>query len=170
MTIFLAREELQSTTGLSDVELSREFAKLSVGLFLDNPGLYLRSVGKAWFSFWAVPNYWNLENFRTPALARAVESVWQVEKWLLRIGYLAFVIIALPTLWIAWVRKRGVDRGWHWTAVLVGIVLSASLLQALLEYGENPRYAIPTQSIAMAALVMFLFLGPRLARKAPSLR
>jgi hypothetical protein len=47
------------------------------------------------------------------------------------------------------------------------VLLAASVLQALVEYSENPRYGIPTQSLAVT-LVLLAVWDLRAAWKAKS--
>jgi hypothetical protein len=61
-------------------------------------------------------------------------------------------------LWVACVKRNGRDAGLNTVALLIAIVLSVSLLQALLEKGGAGRFCLPTQSLAMSAVVIFLFL------------
>jgi hypothetical protein len=166
MTIFEARNDLKAATGLGDAQLSREFLRLSLRLFADHPGEYLASVARAWGGFWAVPSYWKPEDVRWRELRDLLEGAVAVQKWVLRAGYAAFLVLALPILWIAWIRKGGVDDGWNAAGLLTATVLAASLLQALLEYGENARYALPTQSIAMAAVIIAVALLTERGRRA----
>lgn len=166
MAIFGARDDLKSATGLSDVELSRQFSGVSMWLFLHYPTDYAKSVGAAWLSFWAVPTPAIELRYSSPQVARAFGVISTVERWLFRGAYVAFLLLSLPTLWKAWVRERGGSPGWNSAAVLVSTVLAASALQALVEYGENPRYGVPTQSLAVAALFisLFLFVQPSSAK------
>ncbi len=166
MTIFEAREDLKAATGLTDVQLSREFQRLSMRLFAEHPFAYLAGVGPAWAGFWAVPTYWKPQNLRWQEYRDALERMAAVQKWLFRAGYAGFLALALPVLWIAWIRKRGEDAGWNTAGLFTATVLAASLLQALLEYGENPRYALPTQSIAMAAVIVAITLVSSRKRRA----
>jgi hypothetical protein len=159
MTIFYARKELEEKTGLDDIQLSRELQRLSVGLILANPGAYLTGASKSWVGFFAVPTYWNTADARDPGAVRAISAISDAEKWALRVGSIVFLLVALPTLWIAWVRERGMSAPWNTASLMVAVVLAASVLQALLEYGENGRYGLPTQSLAMAAAITVVALA-----------
>jgi len=44
------------------------------------------------------------------------------------------------------------------TAALVLTVLAASLMQAMVEYGDNPRFGVPTQPLVLCYVVIFISL------------
>jgi hypothetical protein len=165
MTIFDAREELKSRTGLDDITLSREFQRLSVRLIRENPLDYLKGVSKAWAGFFTAPVYWNPKDATSDGAARLMDAIGVSERWVIRAGYAVFLLAAVPAMWVAWIRRRGQDPGWNTLSLLASVVLATSLLQALLEYGENGRYALPTQSLAMAAAVAVIALAWRRIRE-----
>jgi hypothetical protein len=149
-----AKAELLRETGLQPVELSRELAKMSLELFYHHPLLYAKSFFEAWVSFWAVPIYWD-PNVITATRAKAVlESAWRVEHVLIRAANLAFVLLA-TVAGAMYVRQR---RQWKPNDSVVlavgGIVLASSILQALFEFGDNPRFGIPTQPLVMSFLAI----------------
>ena len=165
MTIFLAHREMREKTGLNRVALSRQLTNLSLELFVNNPALYLRSVARSWARFWAAPSYMRSEQFLVPAAATIAEGAWRVERML-------FVLMnALAILASAWVVTSAVIRRLKGTTglsiplIVTSVVMGASLLQALVEFGENARYAIPTQSLA-ALLVLLVAWDVRSAFRA----
>ena len=133
--------------------LSRQLTRLSLELFAKYPALYLRGVAESWASFWAAPNYMNRDKFKVPGAARVVEAVWPVERlFVLLMNFLAIVVSG-------WVLVRAILRRLQGTTglpiplIVACVIMAASVLQALAEFGENPRYGIPTQSLA-ATLVL----------------
>jgi hypothetical protein len=148
-TVFEAAEEMEAKTGLSRTQLSRQLTKISMDLFTSHPLLYAASVARAWWSFWAVPNYWRVEQFSDAKTASVFQTVWKWQQWGVRVGNVLFVFgvsILIPLLLSA--RSKS-SRMLRFLAVLATIVLSVSLGQALVEYGENPRYSIPTQPLVI---------------------
>ncbi|HQX83140.1 MAG TPA: hypothetical protein PKW63_15340 [Vicinamibacterales bacterium] len=154
MTIFSARGEMLKKTGLDNVHLSRQLTKLSLELFVNNPAVYLRSVAESWARFWAAPLYTRSNQFSVPGAAIAVESVWRVER------VLVLTMNALAILASAWVLISAVARrlkgitGLPIPVIVACVVMGASVLQALAEFGENARYGIPTQSLAATLVVL----------------
>ncbi len=147
MTIWNAYPEMQKVTGTSFGDLSRRLTTLSVTLFVEHPTLYLKSASRAWIEFWRVSNYWQLEQVKLPFLARALESTWWIEKRLLVLVNLMFLSITAYSLCRSLIRRQLFPSALD--VLVIAVVLSASVVQALTEYGENARYSIPIQSLVV---------------------
>jgi hypothetical protein len=52
-------------------------------------------------------------------------------------------------------------------AFMATVVLATSLVQALAEYGENPRYFIPSQPLVIAASALALLVLVQTYRRQP---
>ena len=161
-TIYEALDDLKAATGLSQVQLSRELQKLSLDLFRRHPDRYAKSVFKAWLTYWAAPNYWRPEAIRNPSLAKAMQALWYVEQPLIRLTNLALVLaVTFLALQVALsAAKRGfsaivTDRFLLALLLAGGSVYWFALFQALIEFSENGRYAIPTQQIAVAFVIFY---------------
>jgi len=151
-TAIAARSELLQRTGLSPVDLSGELARISLALFYAHPLLYAKSVLESWTSFWAVPNFWRLGDIRPPLVQKSLQSAWRVEQSLMRVANLAFVMLSAFVA-ITFARKwRLLRQGDLVALALIAVIWSSSLLQALFEYGDNPRFAIPTEPLVVCFL------------------
>ncbi len=144
--------ELQAVTGLSLPALSQELTSLSVYLFLHHPIRYGIGVTRAWIGFWSVPNYWFLDRLSPRWFAAPLLFAWSIEHGLLRLVNVAFLITSA----LALVSRRFRGRiGYDLTlASISAVVLAASLVQALSEYGENARYAVPVQALIVVAVAL----------------
>ena len=166
MTIFSAKQELRQASGLGEVELSARFQRISVELIARYPELYLWSVAKAWASFWAVPRSEQQEVLNSPAVKRWLDGIGKVEHVLLRLLNVVFLLSSLLMLFCALRLRRSGLGEFVAPAFMATVVLATSVVQALAEYGENPRYFIPSQPLVIAgtalALLAFvhLFRGP----------
>jgi uncharacterized membrane protein YhaH (DUF805 family) len=154
MTIFDARPEMMARTGLSDAQLSQQLTRMSIRLFREHPADYAKSVAQAWLGFWTVPTPVIQDRFRSPSAFSIVSTIATAEKWIFRAAYAVFLCLALPIAWIALIRNRARDTSWNCAAAMVATVLAVSVIQAFLEYGSAGRYAVPTQSLAMAAIII----------------
>jgi hypothetical protein len=154
MTIYLAREEMQRRTGLSVAELSKELTRISVGLFVAHPVLYLRSVAEQWLGFWVVPNYWRPELFTNAQLRGLATTVWRLEQPILRVVNLLFLLICFPLL-LAMLQGSSASSSVKLFGTAALLVLSTSVVQALFESG-NTRYSIPTQTLVGSTVLFFL--------------
>lgn len=153
-TFWYARDELLQKTGFDDATLSRELTKLSLELFAQNPILYLTGVVQSWARYWAAPLYVVPEKFTLSGAAAMVETLWPIERFL--IVLMNFVALAA----CGWVIVRTVSGrlkgaiGLPAPLIIACVILAASILQALVEFGENPRYGIPTQSIGLTLFLL----------------
>lgn len=161
MTIFIARHEMMQKTGMSEIELAKAFQTLSVTLFLAYPLDYMANVAKSWVSFWPVPNYWRLDHFENKTVANLLGFVWSIEHIIIRLMNVFFLLASVYLFWKI-IKSNEQNRMPLLTPLtLVLIVLGISVLQALVEYGENSRYYIPNQTVVIVLFAYFMpaFLG-----------
>jgi len=170
MVIWSAREEIKRQTGLSDPQLSAELARMSVDLFARNPHLYLASVLRAWSRFWTVPEYWDADRIASPTLRRALLVSWTVQRWLLVAANVAMLALAVGCVILRAGPLKRRDHWLHLPVVAIVIVLAGSAVQAFLEFGENGRYAVPTQPLVIVTLVLAAHAVLQIARGRSSAR
>ena len=150
MTIWRATPAMLASTGLSYGELSRRLRDVSVYLFLHHPIRYGENVYTAWRRFWVVENYWQLDKLRVQALRSPLERAWKVERRLLVAVNWAYLVLGLVSLLAPRLRISMTRIEW----LLLATVLSGSVLQAMTEFGENSRYAIPFQVLVLFGLIL----------------
>jgi hypothetical protein len=135
-TIMHILPRLQQELGLSPPELSKLLMRMDLELIRTHPVQYAKTVCEAWVNFWKAPAliFWGFGTFHTVARYQ-------------RIIYLmingAFLILSL----LAIVRIRTMWFDAKFEIFLIGMILTGSVLQALLQYGGNPRFAVPFQPI-----------------------
>jgi hypothetical protein len=153
-TIWEAIPEMQEVSGLTFYDLSRKLSSLSVGLIAAHPALFLRSVLQGWWMFWRAPVYWQADAFRLPFLAALTPAVVLLERALLVAANLIFVIASLPALFI---KRLQQVKAWQRAFVLclTGMVWIGSIVQSLLDHGDNPRFLVPMQSLVVLSLLWF---------------
>ncbi len=156
MTIFAAGAELQRATGLTAMQLSNELQKLSAALIVAHPGAYAREVLYAWTLFFSAPIAMRSESVKSAGALRTMNAISVMQRWIICAGYAVFLLMAMPMMWIAWVRLRASNAQLNTAAMLSAVVLSNSVLQALVECCGNGRFAMPTQSLAMSAVAIGL--------------
>jgi hypothetical protein len=153
-TIWEAIPEMQKVSGLTFYDLSRTLSRLSIWLIVRHPGLFLRNVLEGWWMFWRAPVYWQAEAFRLPLLAQVAQPVVLVERGLLVAANLVFVVASLPALFVKWVMPvEAARRLFLWC--LVGTIWIGSVVQSLLDHGDNPRFLVPMQSLVVLWLLWF---------------
>jgi hypothetical protein len=154
-TIWDAIPEMQQASGYNFYDLSRVLAKISVQLILDHPDLYLRNVIKGWWYFWRAPFYWSVEAFQWEALAQLTEPLVLGSRLVLIAANLLF----LGTSLVALFRRR--MRDWFPVSpalwCLAGGVWAASVVQTLVDHGDNPRFLVPMQSLVVLWVLWLAF-------------
>ncbi len=162
-TIWDAIPELSEISGLNFYDLSRTLARISVGLIWEHPELYLRNVLKGWVYFWFAPVYWAPEALRSPALVTPIQGLINMQRILVAGFNLLFVITSLQWMFqqikqffkqrrslagAASLQYEGSIQStftpflWY----LAASIWAASILQSMLDHGDNPRFLVPLQS------------------------
>jgi hypothetical protein len=145
--------EMQAELGLTFGELSRHISKMSLELFLHHPGRYLKSVFKAWINFWRVPLIWYPEYWQNRNYLKWVYSIWRIVKVLWVVINAAFICLTPILLY-----KFGKSKRDEHLIILIfyGLIWAVSVVQALTNYGENARYAIPVLPLVVISVIAFV--------------
>jgi hypothetical protein len=166
--IWDAIPEMTQVSGMTFFDLNRTLARISIQLVLKHPGFYLRDCVQGWWMFWRSPVYWSQDAFRTPGLAAILRPMIWIERLALMATNLLFVLLSVLVTGLA-LRPRAQARpgGWierlrssavHTPAFIwcvTGSIWGASILQTLLDHGDNPRFLVPLQSLVVLWMVWF---------------
>lgn len=160
--IWEAIPDMQAASGLSFYDLSRVLAKISLQLIQDHPGLFLRSVAEGWWLFWRAPVYWSAQAFHHPAwqtgwLPAGFQAIILLQRGGIFLANLVFILSSfyIPFRWLRSSQRQLSLTGLTWLGLL-GMVWCASVVQALLDHGDNPRFLIPLQTIPVLWLLWLL--------------
>ena len=153
-TIWGAIPELSKVSSLSFYDLSRELARISTDLIRQHPELYLRNAAKGWAMFWLAPVYWSPELLRWQAIQPLVSGLILLERGLLVLANIFFIVTSLGLLLFRRLRERLRVPTGLW--VLAGAVWLASIVQTLLDHGDNPRFLVPLQSVVVLWVVYII--------------
>ena len=134
---------LEQVTGLGFIPLSNLMVKLSIQLILQHPFLYLRNVALGWLWFWKAPVYWAPATLSSPVLRAILSALVNLERGALVLFNLAFLLGSLGLLWKKVRRAFKMDQ-FLWFAV--SSLWFTSILQTLLDHGDNPRFSVPIQT------------------------
>jgi hypothetical protein len=148
-TIWAAIPALQKVSGLGFYKLSRKLQEISWQLIREHPLRYLVSVCEAWFWFWSAPFYWNPQAFGAIG-----EWVAQVQRFMLWAAN-AFFVAGTFALAFRRVRKRLSMPVALW--LMLAIVWVNSILQAIVEASENPRYSVSTQTLVVLVVAWWIW-------------
>jgi hypothetical protein len=153
-TIWAAIPEMQQASGENFYGLSRLLARISADLIREHPDLYLKSAAKGWWYFWRAPVYWQAERFQPAVLGELLSPLVLAG----RLGVFGANLLFLATSVLAlWGKMR---RTWRIPAVLgwlAGSIWLASVVQTLVDHGDNPRFLIPMQSFVVLWVIWIAF-------------
>ena len=159
--IWDAIPEISRASGLGFYDLSREMQRLSLWLIRQHPDLYARSVAEGWVAFWKAPVYWDLQLVAPDWLRAVLPAYATLTRLLLAVTNLAFLVLCLASLWVRRVRRALTAHA----TVLAGtaMVLGISVVQTLLDHGDNPRFLVPLQMtvILVVSVIVHELLNPR---------
>ena len=148
-TIWAAVPELQKVSGLGFYKLSRKLQDISRQLILAHPQLYLASVFEAWYNFWSAPFYW-----RPGAFGTIGNWLTQFQRYLL---WAANAIFVAGTFTLVFQRVRKIVNMPITLWLMIAIVWVNSILQAIVEASENPRYSVSTQTLVVMIVVWWAY-------------
>ena len=148
--IWDAIPSLEEVTGLGFIPLSSLLAKISIQLIIEHPGLYLRNVAEGWVNFWRVPIHWARLDAPLAGIQRGIILFVRVVLVLVNAAFIGGTLALI----LKKVRCRVRMDAFTW--LVTGMVWAASILQALVEYGDNTRYSLPTHALV---LVMVMWWG-----------
>lgn len=144
--IWDAIPEMMQVSGLGFNPLSSLLGQISVRLILQHPGQYLLTVGEGWLAFWKVPVHWTLVSASLSILEAPQRAIILLLRGVLFLANLAFIAGSVA---LFWKKARRTLRIEAFISMLVGTIWISSILQAFLEYGDNPRYSIPVQTLVL---------------------
>ena len=167
-TIWEAIPEMSRVSGYNFYDLSRVLAQISIQLILKYPLLFLKNASIGWWMFWRTSFYWSLEALRFSWLASGINLAVQIQRLILFVTNLIFIFSSIfyvlseclaafrhtPNL----VPVRFINpakRAYFW--LLLSIIWVTSILQTLLDHGDNPRFLVPLQSLVVLWVAFFFY-------------
>ena len=153
--IWEAIPEMQRQSGYSFFEMSRLLSHLSMDLIREHPDLYLKYAFKGWWMFWLAPVYYVKTNMTSESLAEAVRMLTYLVRFLLIGCNVLFLLSSIGALLIKKLRTRWkVSAFWGLIATTIWI---CSVVQTLLDHGDNPRFLVPLQSMVVFWVVWIIY-------------
>ncbi len=157
--IWDAIPELTEVSGLSFFDLSREMQSLSLQLIQAHPQLYAANVAEGWVDFWKAPTLWSADSLRALSLT-GVFSAWAlVSRAITLAANAAFLLISIAVVVSRRVRDR-ISLDWIFVAS-AGLIWLTSIVQTLVDHGDNPRFLVPLQMLVFFVVVRVGYFGFR---------
>jgi 4-amino-4-deoxy-L-arabinose transferase-like glycosyltransferase len=152
--IWDAIPDMMQVSGLGFYSLSSVLARISVSLILQHPVQYLLTVGEGWMAFWKVPLHWGLVSPVSSFMLTVRSNIILLVRGALFLINLAFIA---GTFALVWKKIRRVLPLEPFLVLSVSMIWIASILQAFVEYGDNPRYSIPVQSLVLFVVLWWSY-------------
>lgn len=157
--IWEAIPEMTKATGMHFFELSRELQRLSIRLIREHPDLYLENVAEGWLAFWKAPVYWDPEAFRLAAIRPLAGGLALLGRGISLAANATFLLLcALAVLSRRGRVSMGVDR---LAMAVAGLIWLTSVVQTLVDHGDNPRFLVPLQMLVIYTVVRTLWFTIR---------
>jgi hypothetical protein len=161
--IWEAIPAISEASGIGFYNLSKEMNRLSWMLIREHPGLYLQNVVRGWINFWKAPVYWQPDVLQSTFIRTTIWDLSWVGRGLSVLANSIFLLLGIGILFSrrlrSWIRMDKV----MW--VSVAMVWLISIIQTLLDHGDNPRFLVPMQMIVIF-VVMASFRKIRVHREA----
>jgi hypothetical protein len=172
-TIWEAIPEMSRVSGYSFYALSRVLTRISIQLILEHPFLYAKSVASGWWLFWRTSFYWSADALKLPWLAGGLNVATLLQRGVLFLVNLAFILASLFFMiseGLGILRHKPMNfrvrfsnpaqKIFFW--FLLANIWLTSILQTLLDHGDNPRFLVPLQSSVVLWVALFFY---QLARR-----
>ena len=165
--IWDAIPEMSQVSGYSFYALSRVLTRISIQLILKHPLLYLKNTLSGWWMFWRVPFYWLADALRYSWMAGGIKLAIQVE----RIGvFFINLVFIFASIYFALIEiisgirhqaspvriRNSRPSVYAFLWMLLGTIWITSILQTLLDHGDNPRFLVPLQSLVLLWVGAFI--------------
>jgi hypothetical protein len=164
--IWDAIPEMSQVSGYSFYALSRVLTRISIQLILEHPFLYLKNAISGWWMFWRIPVYWSADGLRFSWMASGITPIIQIERAAIFFINLIFIFFSLlftiteiistirhKPSWLNFRATHPIMYNFSW--LLLANIWIASVLQTLLDHGDNPRFLVPLQSLVLMWVVIF---------------
>jgi hypothetical protein len=153
--IWEAIPEMQKESGYSFFEMSALLSHISMDLIREHPNLYLKYVWEGWMMFWLAPVYFVKSNMPSSLLGEIFRYLIYGERILLIGANILFVLTSALSLIIRKIRVVfKITPVW---GLIASIVWVCSVVQTLLDHGDNPRFLVPLQSMVVLWSLWILF-------------
>jgi hypothetical protein len=152
--IWEAIPAITEASGIGFYDLSREMNRLSWMLIREHPELYFQNVVSGWINFWKSPVYWEPEVMQPDAILKVVQPLAWFGQGISVVANILFLLISFS---VALSRKlRSSIRMDAVVWLSLAMVWLISIVQTLLDHGDNPRFLVPMQMAVIFVVIVTL--------------
>lgn len=153
--IWEAIPAITEASGIGFYDLERELYRLSWMLIRQHPELYGQNVFKGWINFWKAPVYWQPEQLASGWIRSAIQGLAWFGRGVSVLANILFLILSLGV--VISLKLRSSIRMGPLLWLSLAAVWLISIVQTLLDHGDNPRFLVPMQMmvffVVMVAIV-----------------
>jgi hypothetical protein len=153
-TIWDAIPEISRQTGLSFFALSRKMKSLSLYLIRMYPGRYALSVIDGWIDFWKVPVYWD-RSLMSPPWDGLMAAWAMAGRFVSLLANVAFLVLSGIVVVSKRMRQSLQTNPIQWA--VMGLVWWVSIVQTLVDHGDNPRFLMPLQMLVVYWVLFVIY-------------
>ena len=150
--IWKAIPAITEASGLGFYELARELNRLSWMLIRDHPQLYLQNVVSGWVNFWKSPVYWEPEVIQPQLIRSAFQLLTWVGQGISVLANFGFLLFSFGILLSRKLRSSIRMNVILWLSLVMLWLMS--IVQTLLDHGDNPRFLVPMQMVVIFVVVV----------------
>ena len=137
---------------LNFAQLSHQLGKYGKATIAENPKDYFHQVvTRSWFEFWLVFGKKEFTPFRITPVDKIMEGIWFVQNVILLAFKFTFLLL-VPFYVVKFLFNRRITM----ELIIVVIVFGTSVLQGLVTYGTNSKYAFPFEFLMIILVLLFL--------------
>lgn len=152
MTIWDAQDELVAKKNNNFSDLSNDLSQYAIATIKNNPIQYAKQViCYSWFDFWKTSIYWNYTKFSVPFSNKVCLGFWYIQNIVLLFFKFSFLLLC-PIYIIEFFKTRKIS----FEFITVIIILTTSILQALVTYGSNSRFSYPFEFLMIIIVLSFV--------------
>jgi hypothetical protein len=145
---------ISKASGLGFYDLSREMGRLSWLLIREHPGLYLKNVLEGWIAFWKAPIYWQPDLVHPAAVRSLLQVLAVAGRGISVLANFGFLCLSAAVLLVSGLRRNLTQR----PVIFAGasMIWLISIMQTLLDHGDNPRFLVPLQMVVFWVIAVFV--------------
>ena len=133
-------------------DVTHQFGKYAKATITSNLGDYFYySITNSWFDFWKVFDMKPYMNFKDGSFNSVVSVINTIQMLLLLILKFVFLILSFYYFFL-FIKNRKVTS----VMILLAFIHAAAILQALVVYGTNAKYAFPYEFFMLVVVLLFL--------------
>lgn len=133
-------------------DVTHQFGKYAKATIADNFGDYLYyTITNSWFDFWKVFDMKPYMEFKDNTFNSVVSVINSIQVVIMLIIKFTFLLLSFYYLY-DWIKNRKINA----TIVLLAFIHASAILQGIVTYGTNAKYAFPYEFFMLVVVLLFV--------------